>query len=275
MGGWTEKFNLRVVGLQLRHVGKEVEREIRREKGVIDEVVIALLGDIVEGETIYPAQEHFLDYVNPQLLKQVFPYLDGLKESASAYALIQSYLAAQFIFNEVIEPVAGTGVKVRVHGVIGNHGRVNRHHPQTNADAWCYILLKELCKRLRNVDASGLDGSIFAVTEIKGLRVLFYHGQGIPVYHSLPFYGLQRRAIGWKASGFWGDLSLICVGHFHHCAFFNTNPPVIVNGTFILNHLYPIEKLGLAGSAQQWLVHLSPKGIESLRLIDLEIDKVK
>ena len=247
VGRWTGKFNLKVVGLQLRKVGQEVVDEIERDRWGIDEVVIGLIGDIVEGENVYPAQEHFLDYVKADLLKSVFPYLEGLKETASAHCLIQTYLAAQFIFNEIVERVVWFDVKVRLVGVAGNHGRVNRHHPETNADAFC-------------------------ATTIKGQRVLFYHGHGIPIYHTLPFYGLQRRAMGWQATKVWGDLSLICIGHFHHCAFFNTCPPIVVNGAFLLDYLYPVEKLGVVSAAKQWLITLTEKGIETLKLIDLEGD---
>lgn len=272
VGRWTGKFNLKVVGLQLRKVGQEVVNEIERDRLRIDEVVIGLIGDIVEGENVYPAQEHFLDYVKPDLLKSVFPYLEGLKETASAHCLIQTYLAAQFIFNEIVERVAWFDVKVRVVGVVGNHGRINRHHPEANADAWCYLLLKELCKKYENVDTSELTADTFCVTTIKGQRVLFYHGHGIPIYHTLPFYGLQRRAMGWQASKVWGDLSLICIGHFHHCAFFNTCPPIVVNGAFLLDYLYPVEKLGMVSTAKQWLITLTENGIDTLKLVDLEGD---
>ena len=119
VGRWTERSSLKVVGLQFRKVGTELLHTLRQTRDC-DEVVIALLGEIVEGEDIYPAQEHFLDYVNPQLLRQLFPYLEGLRETASAHTLIQAYLAAQFIFKEVIEPVAKVGIKVRVASVVGN-----------------------------------------------------------------------------------------------------------------------------------------------------------
>jgi hypothetical protein len=119
VGRWTERSNLKVVGLQFRKVGMELMGALKQAPDC-DEVIIALLGDIVEGENIYPAQEHFLDYVNPELLKQVFPYLEGLKETSSAHTLLQAYLAAQFIFKEVIEPVAKAGFKVRIASVVGN-----------------------------------------------------------------------------------------------------------------------------------------------------------
>lgn len=119
VGRWTGRSNLKVVGLQFRKVGAELMQALRQAPDC-DEVIIALLGDIVEGENIYPAQEHFLDYVNPELLKQVFPYLEGLKETSSAHTLLQAYLAAQFIFKEVIEPIAGIGIRVRLASVVGN-----------------------------------------------------------------------------------------------------------------------------------------------------------
>jgi len=96
VGRWTERSNLKVVGLQFRKVGTELMQALKQTPDC-DEVIVALLGDIVEGENIYPAQEHFLDQVNPDLLKQVFPYLEGLRETSSVHTLLQAYLAAQFI----------------------------------------------------------------------------------------------------------------------------------------------------------------------------------
>jgi hypothetical protein len=46
--------------------------------------------------------------------------LEGLKETSSAHTLLQAYLAAQFIFKEVIEPIAGIGIRVRFASVVGN-----------------------------------------------------------------------------------------------------------------------------------------------------------
>jgi hypothetical protein len=235
-----------------------------------DEVIIALLGDIVEGENIYPAQEHFLDHVNPDLLKQVFPYLEGLKETSSVHTLLQAYLAAQFIFKEVVEPVAKAGFKLRMASVIGNHGRINRHHPQTNGDAICYLLLKEMCTPLKSVDTEFLGTDTFCALPVYDKKVLLYHGHGIPIYHTLPFYGIHRRALGWQATKYWGELSLICIGHFHHCAYFNTSPPIVINGAFLLDYLYPIEKLGLVSTPKQWLITLNENGVHNLKLIDLE-----
>jgi hypothetical protein len=269
VGRWTGRSNLKVVGLQFRKVGAELMQALRQAPDC-DEVIIALLGDIVEGENIYPAQEHFLDYVNPELLKQVFPYLEGLKETSSAHTLLQAYLAAQFIFKEVIEPVAKAGFKVRVASVVGNHGRINRHHPQTNGDAICYLLLREMCQPLKSVDITALGTETFCTIPVFGKQVLLYHGQGIPVYHTLPYYGIQRRALGWQATKYWGELSLICLGHFHHCAYFNTSPPVVINGAFLLDYLYPIEKLGMVSNPQQWLLTLNEDGVQNLKLIDLQ-----
>jgi hypothetical protein len=269
VGRWTERSNLKVVGLQFRKVGAELMQALKQTPDC-DEVIIALLGDIVEGENIYPAQEHFLDQVNPDLLKQVFPYLEGLKEASSVHVLLQAYLAAQFIFKEIIEPVAKAGFKVRLASVIGNHGRINRHHPQTNGDAICYLLLKEMCTSLKSVDTEFLGSDTFCALPVFDKKVLLYHGHGIPIYHTLPFYGIHRRALGWQATKYWGELSLICIGHFHQCAYFNTSPPIVINGAFLLDYLYPIEKLGLVSAPQQWLLTLNENGVHTLRLINLE-----
>lgn len=269
VGRWTERSNLKVVGLQFRKVGTELMQALKQTPDC-DEVIIVLLGDIVEGENIYPAQEHFLDQVNPELLKQVFPYLEGLKETSSVHTLLQAYLAAQFIFKEVIEPVTKAGFKLRIASVVGNHGRINRHHPQTNGDAICYLLLKEMSATLKSVDAELLGTETFCALPVYDKKVLLYHGHGIPIYHTLPFYGIQRRALGWQATKYWGELSLICIGHFHHCAFFNTTPPVVINGAFLLDYLYPIEKLGLVSTPKQWLLTLNENGVHNLKLIDLE-----
>lgn len=49
VGRWTERSNLKVVGLQFRKVGAELLQALRLTRDC-NEVITALLGDIVEGD---------------------------------------------------------------------------------------------------------------------------------------------------------------------------------------------------------------------------------
>ncbi len=245
VGKWTPHFNIKVVGEQLKKVGKEVTQLAKEHH--LKEVTVALLGDIVEGEQIYPAQEHFLDTVNPTLLRKVFPYLASLQEQASAHVLLQTFIAAQFLWHELIKPLT-EHVKVSIAGVVGNHGAIRRSHPLSNYDAWCYLILDLLIKAEGGKVRMLTESQAYQVITLNGWRFLLAHGSDIKTWHGIPFYGIQKRTLYLMASKVLGEVHAVCLGHFHQTFVQLDIPAIFLTGTFILNDDYPIRRFGLPGS---------------------------
>ena len=174
----------------------------------IRELVIVLLGDIVDGELIYNGQSHNSD----------MPLLDQL------------VMAAELIKKELINPVAKMFETVRVISVPGNHGEVrtgggeHAMHPRTNFDTIAALMLQMGCQDLKNVSFD-IATSTIHTTMIRGWKFM--------MAHKLPWpqAGSPGRA---RYGGFFERFRYDAVlrAHFHvpDLGYYNTRP-VIQNGS--------------------------------------------
>ncbi len=257
IGRRTATFNLEAAGQRLRAMSEKVVTILQKRFPEISKVTVALLGDIVEGEGVYPTQTHLLDFINPKHLQSVFPTLSQTTflEPTTAGVILQTYLAASVILQDVILPLHQAGFEIAVETCVGNHGRLGKYlHPLSNADFACYLFLQEMCRRLSKVTVR-VSGSEFHLCHIQEHPVLLCHGTGIPIYQRVPYYGAERRARDWHAIEVFGDrLAAVCLGHFHTAFFLPGPPPVLCNGTLVTDDLYPVRKLGNKGVNVFWLV---------------------
>ena len=174
----------------------------------IDELVIVLLGDIVDGELIYSGQTHNSD----------LPLLDQLT------------MSADIIKKKLINPVAQMFQSVRVISVPGNHGEVRAGggdhimHPRTNFDTIAALMLQMGCRDLPNVSFD------IATTPIHTAMI---RGWKFMMAHKLPWVqsGSPGRA---KYGGYFERFRFDAVlrAHFHvpDLGYYNTHP-VIQNGS--------------------------------------------
>ncbi len=255
IGLQTPTFNTEVAAQALRTATTNM-LQVLKHYPEVKSVAVALLGDIVEGENVYPTQAHALDHLNPQTLNSIIPYLQNIElhHPTSAALLLQTYLAAAIIAHEVVLPVAQRGYEVTVSGCIGNHGRITKHHhPLTNADAFTYFFLREMLKGTKKIKVM-LGADLFYPLIIYNHTILLYHGEHIPIYQRVPYYGLERRARDWQGAEIFGRLAAVCVGHFHTAFYLAGPPPIIGNGTLVCDHLYPVYRIGAKGVNHFWLV---------------------
>ncbi len=272
VGRWTPTFNLVTAGQKFRYLTNQTIALLKRFPEITT-VNVCLLGDIVEGEQVYPEQAHYLDVVDRDLLRACFPYLEAWRSSVSAHALLQTFIAAQFITNEIVCSLVNNGLAVKLNGVVGNHGRVKKAHPEVNYDAWCYLLINQMVKNIPNVTSVNLQPAQFLTTSVCGKTLLLYHGTGIPIYQQIPFYGIMRRSANWVVSKAFEEIHAVCVGHFHFSGYIAAPIPVFLNGTFVSDDLYPVEKLGLTGVQRQWLFGVSEEAIPAF-LHEIRVDEV-
>ena len=215
-----------------------------------------LLGDLVEGEDIFPGQAHLID---AGLYGQVF-------STAEMLAGLVRKLAANF---EV----------VKVAGVIGNHGRIGRRgvsRPESNADAIAYKTAAMMVRDEKRIEwretfTSG-ERHWHEVVEVMGRKWFLFHGDQLKGgSFGFPWYSLAKRISGWN----------LAIERFDYAAFGHWHTPVRVvaadgritafgSGSIESSNTYAQEWVAASGEPAQFLVFQSQSGLSAEYLIRLE-----
>lgn len=174
--------------------------ELQRAHHPVDEARIFLLGDLLEGEEIFPGQAHRID---ASLYVQLF-------DTATMLATL-------------VRRIASVVPKVKVVGAIGNHGALGgpirrSYHPETNADAMLYNVARMQLRDEPRVEwpetlVAG-ERAWYATDEIMGKRWFLFHGDQVKsASFGIPWYGFNKRLLGWATSVTPFDYS--ASGHWH------------------------------------------------------------
>lgn len=161
--------------------------ELQRAHHPVEEARIYLLGDLLEGEEIFPGQAHRID--------------------ASLY--VQLFDTASMLAN-VVRTIASIVPRVKVVGAIGNHGALGgpvrkSYHPETNADAMLYNVARMQLANEPRVEwgetrVAG-ERAWFATDEVLGKRWFLFHGDQVKsASFGIPWYGFNKRLLGWATS---------------------------------------------------------------------------
>lgn len=255
LGKITPTYNSEICAERIIQLAEKVNKlvEIQRKAHPVKEIRVYLLGDLIEGEDIFPGQAHLVD---ASLYNQVFhggEILAGL-----------------------VRNLAGAFEHVKVVGVIGNHGRLGRRgtfHPESNADAMMYRIASMLVKEQKNVEwietlAKG-ERAWFATDEVKGKTWFLFHGDQVSGgFAGFPWYGFGKKLQGWNMTVAPFDYSV--AGHFH------TPTRMYLNGithwsggSTESSNTYAQEQLASAGEPCQWLLFQHPEGVTAEYLIRL------
>ena len=143
---------------------------------------VLALGDIVEGELIFPGQAHEID---SSLYKQVT--VDGPRIIGKFFDILLAN------FNEV-----------DVHWVIGNHGALGGrsrkdYNPETNADRMLGKIMETMFKDEPRMKWHIPEKKWYTIADL-GVKAKFFcfHGDNIRGSMGLPFYGYNKKILGWK-----------------------------------------------------------------------------
>lgn len=180
--------------------------DIQRADHPVREARIWCLGDLVEGELIFPGQAHQID---ASLYRQVC--VDGPR-----------------ILGDFVRRMLGAFDKVRLVGVIGNHGALGgrsrrEYNPTTNADRMLYritagLLEKETPRLTVQIPDSERQRDWYAIDAIGNYRTLLFHGDQIKGgFAGYPWYSFGRKLDRWRhilPGGFADSYS----GHWHQVA---------------------------------------------------------
>lgn len=222
----------------------------------VNEIKVYLLGDLVEGENIFPHQSYQLD---SSLYRQVG--VDGPR-----------------ILSNLIAELLNFYQKVHVVGVIGNHGALKMKggvNPETNMDRLLYTIVAGLFKHDDRVTFNIPDGhgerNWYAVDYVDQWGFLLAHGDQIRGWGGIPFYGALKKALGW-ADAIEQPWDYLMIGHHHTPTMLTYNKrQVRFNGTTESTNTFAQEVLAAVGHPTQWMGFVSPnQGITSEYWLNLE-----
>ena len=234
-GKRSGKFN--PANLELR-MGRLADRAGKKLSG-IDALTIAVLGDVNDGSGIFPTQIHHQAITNPAE---------------------QAELASDML-TEFVTRLKKKIKRVRVFCVPGNHGRVGKFaHEAANWDLITYAFLKTKLAPLGvEVKYPSGDNIWIAKFSIYKHSYLMYHGHGIRMYQSIPWYGISQRMLRWNATSL-APFAAMLSGHFHVCGDMSFNRlRSFLSGTPVLRDQWALTELGLESESEWWLLGVDEK----------------
>lgn len=241
-GKRTSTFNMDVLEQELITMLHKVERitELNRAIATVDECVLFLGGDMVEGVTVFPNQSWEVDAT---LFDQMF------RCKALLVMIVRALLR---IFR-----------KVRVFCVYGNHGRLGKpgDFPEgDNADRMVYRIAADELANEDRLEWHHAD-DWFALAHLGEYKALMFHGHQIKGFGgNLPSYGIVKRTSAW-ASGVLPPFDAAYVGHFHTYQTFATfdGRPIYIGNTPESGNEYAREFIGATGTPSQRFQLVNPK----------------
>lgn len=203
IGKLTPTFDAATARTRLRQAVAATSEitNLRRQTARIDRVYLALGGDCVEGEEIYPGQSHDIE---GDLFWQT-------REASEAIAEIILSLLQEF-------------PEVYVFAVEGNHGKNGyRGSKATNWDSIAYYSARMMVESAAKKDAKRITWDIpherderwYSIARIMGWGVMLIHGDQLKGGSlGFPWYSSQKKALGWTDTVGQG-VDAILAGHWH------------------------------------------------------------
>jgi hypothetical protein len=173
---------------------------LREHKGKVDEIVLILAGDMIDGETIYPTQPFEIE---DGILRQLHI------ATLSIWDMIEQF---QNIFGDVL---------IKVVTCQGNHGRTTGSS-NSNWDNVLYQQIELLADAKANKNIVVVNSfSKTATVDVKGWKGLIRHDGPVQADTS----SAKARLGGWYSIH---KFDFICYGHWHHWGTMSWNKRLVV-----------------------------------------------
>ena len=251
---------------------KQVDRLIRAISGIFYEskgkvvrnLWIPILGDIVEGDSMRPAQLREIE-------------LPVVQQTVEGFDLL-----AYFISTLLELPGLET---VTIDMVGGNHDRTtskpgNAGLGETDfVDTYAWLIGAMLQRRFENDPRVSIENweTFFGTREFAGLRHVFEHGSSIRggsgSYGGIPWYPIANAASKWSAM--LGGVDMVWLGHQHtpYVIPLGQQGHIIGNGSLPATSRYVQSQFKSIRRPQQWLVEFHRKhGATAFRPLYADID---
>ena len=219
--------------------------EIQRQDHPVKHLHIWCLGDIVEGELIFPGQSFLID---GGLYRQVT--VDGPR-------IMKNFITKML---DNFETITFTGV-IGNHGAIG--GRARRDHdPETNADRMLYRIVELMFEKEKRISFNIPDGrgerNWYAIPKIGNYKSLLIHGDQFGSLST--FYSFQKKVYGWKVGAIQEEFDDVYMGHFHTPTKMTFNTVQMrISGSPESTNTYAMESLAAIGRPSQPLLFVHPE----------------
>lgn len=222
--------------------------QIQRKDHPVRVLHVWLLGDIVEGELIFPGQSFLID---ASLYRQVT--IDGPR-------ILVNFLRKMLtVFDEIV-----------VHGVIGNHGAIGGRarrdmDPETNADRMLYTIVRQILESEDRISWVIPDGpgerNWYSIDTIGTTSFLLIHGDQMRGGSGgMPWYGVQKKAGGWATGAVPEHFDEIIMAHYHQPTRITINRITVrCNGSTESYNTYAMEQLAAVGEPSQFLLFCHPE----------------
>ena len=255
LGKKTPTYSTKVCAQRIRLYSEKVKilTDIQRADHPVRDLKVYLVGDIVEGELIFPGQSHRID---ASLYRQVTT--DGPQ-------ILGTFLRDMLGYFETVTVVCVVGN----HGAIGGRSR-KEYHPESNADAMLYRVTALAMKGADLKDEPRLSWSDtmvkgerlwYAVDRIGKYRYFLFHGDQMRGggFAGIPHYGFSRAISSWASGVIPKSFDYAICGHWHQPASFPINQRILwVNGSPESDNEWLREELKSQSKPSQWLLFAHP-----------------
>jgi len=243
----TKTYNSKVCRRRIGLFAEKVMRltEIQRSDHPVRELRVWCLGDLIEGELIFPGQSYRID---SSLYQQVI--VDGPE-----------------ILIDFVRQMLGFFDSVHVTVVPGNHGQLGGrqhrdYHPETNADRMLAGVARRVLRDERrltwNLAENVIEGGWYAIDDIGGYKTLLFHGDQIQGGLTTENH-LKKLIQGWRADAIDGGFDDAYLGHFHVRKLFSFNRTTVrVSGSPESDNAYAVRALGSRSRPSQPLQFVKP-----------------
>jgi hypothetical protein len=236
-----------------RRIDKFTDKALRiidyvRKHHPVPEVHVLYLGDLVEGELIFPGQAHRID---ASLYRQTFEVAEAIANQLRR-------------FRSHVDVVRAEGVRGN-HGEMGGYGRRDMH-PETNADTMAMNIARLNLGADIDFPEPITHGERhwYAVHEVMGKKWFLAHGDQVKgASFGIPWYGFKKRIEGWYMTC--GPFDYCATGHWHQVVREDVNGVIHFGaGSTESSNTYAQEWLAGGGQqGSQWLIFQNSDGLTS------------
>lgn len=242
-GKHTESFNSEVLAQRISLLADKVATlvEIQRSDHPVDDAVLILGGDMVEGVSIFPGQAWEIDST---LYDQLF--------------------TCARITEQLIVDLLSIVPRVQVVAEYGNHGRLGRkgdHPGSDNIDLMCYRIVAE---RTQSDRVSWKYGpGWYQLLEHGNYRALVVHGDEVKSFGGqTPAFGIARKCNAWATGVVPGGWTDVWMGHWHQplvIPMAHGQGRIFVNPSPESDNTYAKEFVAATGTPGQRVNFVSPQ----------------